>query len=189
MKVLLIDNYDSFTFNLYQAFEELGAPCQVVRNDQVSVSGIRKMRPDRIVVSPGPGRPENAGVSMEVIRLMGDSIPILGVCLGHQAIGQVFGGQVKRARKGVHGKTSEIYHQNQGIFKGLKNPFSATRYHSLMIDRATLPLSLLVTSETQEGIVMGVQHRDFPIYGVQFHPESILTLEGKALLQNFLGAT
>lgn len=192
--ILVIDNYDSFTYNLVQYLGELllnleGLPpeIQVVRNDQVSVSDIAAKRPLGIVISPGPGRPEEAGVSMEVIRRLGSSIPILGVCLGHQCIGQVFGGRIIQARTLMHGKTSRIYHQGQGVFQGLDNPFQATRYHSLVIAKESCPKVLDITAWVEDGAIMGVRHREFPhLQGVQFHPESILTTAGKPLLKNFL---
>ena len=192
--ILVIDNYDSFTYNLVQYLGELllnleglSPEIQVVRNDQVSVSNIAAKRPLGIVISPGPGRPEEAGVSMEVIRRLGSSIPILGVCLGHQCIGQVFGGRIIQARTLMHGKTSRIYHQGQGVFQGLDNPFQATRYHSLVIAKESCPKVLDITAWVEDGAIMGVRHREFPhLQGVQFHPESILTTAGKPLLKNFL---
>src|SRR2546423_12192314 len=187
MKLLVIDNYDSFTYNLVQLFGEMDAVDPVVkRNDEISIDQIRGLKPDRIVISPGPGRPETAGISSEVIRKVGQSIPILGVCLGHQCIAQVFGGEVVRADKLMHGKTSQIHHQHRGVFKDLAEPLEATRYHSLIVKRESLPDSLEITAETDDGEIMGLQHRQFPIHGVQFHPESILTTEGRKLLANFL---
>ena len=187
MKLLVIDNYDSFTYNLVQLFGEMDAVDPVVkRNDEISIDEIRGLKPDRIVISPGPGRPETAGISSEVIRKVGQSIPILGVCLGHQCIAQVFGGEVVRADKLMHGKTSQIQHQHRGVFRDLAEPLEATRYHSLIVKRESLPDSLEITAETQAGEIMGLQHRQFPIHGVQFHPESILTTEGRKLLANFL---
>ena len=186
MKLLVIDNYDSFTYNLVQYFGELGADPVVKRNDEISVEEIKKLKPERICISPGPGRPENAGISSEVVREFGPSIPLLGVCLGHQCIAQVFGGEVTRAERLMHGKTSSIRHHRQGVFKGLTDPLEATRYHSLIVKRDSLPKSLEIIAETAEHEIMGLQHRDFPIHGVQFHPESILTAEGKKLLANFL---
>jgi anthranilate synthase/aminodeoxychorismate synthase-like glutamine amidotransferase len=184
--LLVIDNYDSFTYNLVQYFGELGAEQVVKRNDEVTVEQITEMKPDRIVISPGPGTPKEAGISNDVIRSFGKHTPVLGVCLGHQCIGEVFGGEVVRAGRLMHGKTSPILHNGTALFAGLPNPFEATRYHSLLVKRETFPASLEITAETTEKEVMGLRHREFPIYGVQFHPESILTLEGKRLLQNFL---
>jgi anthranilate synthase component 2 len=185
--VLVVDNYDSFTYNLVQYLGELGADLRVVRNDVMTWQDIRAMAPDRIVISPGPGRPEDAGVTMDVIHHLGDRVPVLGVCLGHQAIGAVFGGQVVRASVPMHGKTSPIEHDGRGVFAGLPHPFVASRYHSLVVADRDLPPSLEVSARTtDEGIIMGLRHRTFPIHGVQFHPESILTRDGKQLLQNFL---
>ena len=184
--LLVIDNYDSFTYNLVQYFGELGAEPVVKRNDEVTLDDIRAMQPERIVISPGPCTPNEAGISNEVIRTFGASTPILGVCLGHQCIGHVFGGDVVRADRLMHGKTSPILHNGQGVFAGLPNPFEATRYHSLLVQRDTFPAALEITAETAEKEVMGLRHREFPIHGVQFHPESILTVEGKSLLRNFL---
>jgi anthranilate synthase/aminodeoxychorismate synthase-like glutamine amidotransferase len=186
MRVLLIDNYDSFTYNLAQYLGELGADLQVVRNDRASISDLDELRPDRIVVSPGPGTPSQAGISMEAISHFAASVPILGVCLGHQAIGQVFGGEVIRAPELKHGKTSPIYHQGVSIFAGLPTPFDATRYHSLIVGRESLPDCLEVTAWTSEGLIMGLRHRLFRVFGVQFHPESILTPDGRTILENFL---
>jgi anthranilate synthase/aminodeoxychorismate synthase-like glutamine amidotransferase len=186
LKLLVIDNYDSFTYNLVQIFGELNVELIVKRNDEISIDEIRKLKPNRICISPGPGRPENAGISSDVIRELGPTIPILGVCLGHQCIAQVFGAEVVRAGKLMHGKTSLIYHQRRGIFQRLAQPLEATRYHSLLVKRESLPDSLAITAETDEGEIMGLQHRHLPIHGVQFHPESILTSEGKQLLANFL---
>jgi anthranilate synthase component II len=191
--ILVIDNYDSFTYNLVQYLGELGqelaiaADVKVYRNDQISIDQIRQLNPDGIVISPGPGRPEDAGISTTVVKELGATIPILGVCLGHQGIGQVFGGKVTAAPELMHGKTSEIYHTGVGVFEGLDNPFIATRYHSLVVDRSTCPDTLEITAWVEDGTIMGVRHRDFPhIQGVQFHPESILTNAGKQLLKNFL---
>ncbi|MCE9609937.1 MAG: aminodeoxychorismate/anthranilate synthase component II [Chthoniobacter sp.] len=184
--LLVIDNYDSFTYNLVQYFGELGADPFVKRNDEITPDEIVALNPERIVISPGPCTPNEAGISCEVIRRFGPTIPLLGVCLGHQAIGQVFGGEVVRADRLMHGKTSPILHHDTGVFAGLPNPFDATRYHSLLVKRATFPAALEITAETAEGEIMGLRHREFPIHGVQFHPESILTLCGKRLLQNFL---
>jgi len=184
---LVIDNYDSFTYNLVQYLGELGAEVQVVRNDATSVGAIAALRPAQIVISPGPGRPEDAGVSMAVIRELGETTPILGVCLGHQAIAAVFGGEVTRAAVPMHGKTSTIDHDGRGIFRGLASGFTASRYHSLVVPEATLPAELEVSARTREDqTVMGLRHRTRPIHGVQFHPESILTGEGRRLLRNFL---
>ena len=184
----VVDNYDSFTYNLVQYLGELGAKMEVVRNDAMDVDALARMRPERIVISPGPGNPDQAGVSLEVIRRLGPTTPTLGVCLGHQAIGQAFGATVARAKTQMHGKTSEIRHDGKGVFAGLSNPFVATRYHSLIVLGDTVPDDLEVSAHTDDGHVMGLRHRHFPIEGVQFHPESILTVEGKRLLANFLGA-
>lgn len=184
--LLVIDNYDSFTYNLVQYFGELQAEMVIRRNDQITVEEARALQPERIVISPGPGTPDEAGVSNDLIRSLGPSIPILGVCLGHQCIGQVFGGEVVRAEKLMHGKTSAVYHDGKGLFRGLPNPMEATRYHSLIVRRETLPRCLKVTAESEDREIMAMHHVDHPIYGVQFHPESILTREGKSLLQNFL---
>jgi anthranilate synthase/aminodeoxychorismate synthase-like glutamine amidotransferase len=186
VKLLVIDNYDSFTYNLVQYFGELDVNVVVKRNDEVSVDDIKKLQPERICISPGPGRPENAGISSEVIREFGKQTPILGVCLGHQCIAQVFGAEVVRASRLMHGKTSRIRHSGRGVFENLAQSLEATRYHSLIVRRESLPDSLEVTAETDEKEIMGLQHREFPIHGVQFHPESILTAEGKKLLANFL---
>ena len=186
MKVLLIDNYDSFTYNLAQIFGELGADVVVKRNDEVALADIQTLRPARICISPGPGRPRDAGISCDVIRDFGAQIPVLGVCLGHQCIGEVFGGEIVRAPKLMHGKTSAISHKGTGVFENLAKPFEATRYHSLVVKRETLPQSLTITAESDDGEIMGLQHRGLPIHGVQFHPESILTEEGRKLLANFL---
>lgn len=186
MKLLVVDNYDSFTYNLVQIFGELDVDLVVRRNDRVSVDEIRKLKPDRICISPGPGRPENAGISEKMVRELGQEIPILGVCLGHQCIAQTFGGEVVRAEKLMHGKTSMIRHERRGVFQNLAQPLEATRYHSLIVRRESLPGCLEITAETAEGEIMGLQHRQLPIHGVQFHPESILTAEGKKLLANFL---
>jgi len=184
--ILVIDNYDSFTYNLVQYFGELGAELLVKRNDEISVTEIAALRPEKICISPGPCTPNEAGVSSDVIRAMGERMPILGVCLGHQCMGQVFGGEVVRADRLMHGKTSPILHNGSGVFAGLPSPFEATRYHSLIVKRDTFPECLEITAETAEQEIMGLRHRTFPLHGVQFHPESILTLEGKRLLQNFL---
>jgi anthranilate synthase/aminodeoxychorismate synthase-like glutamine amidotransferase len=184
--ILMIDNYDSFTYNLVQYLGELGAEIQVYRNDQISVAEIERLSPEKIVISPGPCTPREAGVSCEVIRHFAGHVPLLGVCLGHQCIGEVFGGEVVRAPALFHGKTSLIYHDGKTIFRGLSYPFEATRYHSLVIRRETLPDCLEISAETDDGVIMGVRHREWLVEGVQFHPESILTSEGKKLLANFL---
>lgn len=184
--ILVIDNYDSFTYNLVQYFGELGAELVVRRNDQVTLEEVENMRPDRICISPGPGTPLEAGISSEVILRFGPSVPILGVCLGHQCIGHAFGGEVVRADRLMHGKTSPILHEGDGVFDGLPNPFEATRYHSLIVRRESLPPELEITAETAAHEIMGLRHRRYPIEGVQFHPESIMTEPGKRLLANFL---
>ena len=185
--VLVIDNYDSFTYNLVQYLGELGADMRVMRNDAVTLEEVASANPTHIVISPGPGRPEQAGVTMSVIRALGQRTPILGVCLGHQAIGAVFGGSVVRASAPMHGKTSAIEHDGRGVFRGIASPFVASRYHSLIVAHQTLPTALEVSARTRdEGIVMGLRHREWPIHGVQFHPESILTGEGRTMLRNFL---
>ncbi len=184
--LLLIDNYDSFTYNLYQYLCELGAEVAVHRNDQVTLAEIEAMQPTAIVISPGPCTPNEAGLSCQIIATFGTHIPTLGVCLGHQAIGQVYGGKVIRAPEPMHGKTSLVYHQNQGIFHDLPIPFAANRYHSLIVERTTLPPALEITAETADGLIMGLRHRTYPVEGVQFHPESIMTPLGKNILQNFL---
>jgi anthranilate synthase/aminodeoxychorismate synthase-like glutamine amidotransferase len=184
--LLILDNYDSFTYNLVQYFGELGCESVVWRNDQISVDEIAELRPAHICISPGPGRPAEAGVSNEVVRRFAPSVPLLGVCLGHQCIAEAFGGQVVRAKRLMHGKTSEIHHDGLGVFAGLPNPFSATRYHSLIVAPEKFPCELEISAKTAEGEIMGLHHRDFPLHGVQFHPESILTAEGKSLLANFL---
>jgi anthranilate synthase component II len=186
--ILVIDNYDSFTYNLVQYLGELGATLEVARNDALDVDAVVRMAPERIVISPGPGNPDQAGVSLAVIRQLGATTPILGVCLGHQAIGQAFGATVARARVQMHGKTSDIRHDGRGVFAGLSNPFVATRYHSLVVLPDTVPTELEITAHAEDGAVMGLRHRRYPVEGVQFHPESILTVEGKRLLGNFLGA-
>ncbi|MBD2083002.1 aminodeoxychorismate/anthranilate synthase component II [Leptolyngbya sp. FACHB-17] len=191
--ILVIDNYDSFTYNLVQYLGELGAEftiasdIQVYRNDQITLDQVRELKPDAIVISPGPGRPEDAGISMELIRQLGTTTPILGVCLGHQSIGQVFGGDIVSAPELMHGKISAVKHTNVGVFEGLDNPMTATRYHSLVIDRASCPAVLEITAWVEDQTIMGVRHREYPhIQGVQFHPESVLTTSGKQLLRNFL---
>jgi anthranilate synthase component II len=184
--VLLVDNYDSFTYNLYQYLGELGASLRVVRNDELSAEAAVASGPARIVISPGPGTPDQAGITLELIRRAAGKIPVLGVCLGHQALGQAFGGRVSRAPKLMHGKTSQIHHGGRGVFAGLPDPFTATRYHSLVVERDSVPDALEVTAWTDDGIVMGLRHREHRLEGVQFHPESILTTVGKDLLRNFL---
>jgi anthranilate synthase/aminodeoxychorismate synthase-like glutamine amidotransferase len=185
--ILVLDNYDSFTYNLVQYLGELGADVSVVRNDMATIDQISATRPERIVISPGPGRPEDAGVTIDVIKRLGPATPIFGVCLGHQAIGAAFGGSVVRAAVPMHGKTSTIEHNGRGVFSGLTAPFPASRYHSLVVADAGLPADLEVTARTQEdGTIMGLRHRSLPIHGVQFHPESILTGEGRRILRNFL---
>ena len=186
VKILMIDNYDSFTFNLFQYFGIIGANVIVKRNDEIKVSEISKMSIDKIVISPGPGTPDDAGISMEVIDKFSGKIPILGVCLGHQCIGQVFGGNIVNAKSIMHGKTSEIFHNGKGVFKEIPSPFTATRYHSLVIDRNTLPDSLEITASSDDEEIMGVKHKNFPVYGIQFHPESILTIQGMNILKNFV---
>jgi anthranilate synthase component 2 len=186
MHVVLLDNYDSFTYNLFQYLSELGATVTVLRNDAVTVAEIAARQPDRIVVSPGPCTPSEAGISVDLIRELGPQIPTLGVCLGHQALGQAFGGAVVRAPQVMHGKISAIHHQGAGVFADLPAPFAATRYHSLIVRREDLPAELEITAWTDDGLIMGLRHRHFPIQGVQFHPESIMTDSGKQLLRNFL---
>lgn len=184
--ILVIDNYDSFTYNLVQYFGELGAELVIHRNDEISLQAIRELAPSHICISPGPCTPNEAGMSNEIIREFGSNLPLLGVCLGHQCIAQTFGGEVIRADRLMHGKTSPILHQGAGIFAGVESPFIATRYHSLIVRRENFPDCLEITAETEEGEIMALQHREFPIYGVQFHPESILTQHGKTILKNFL---
>ena len=188
-RVLVIDNYDSFVYNLVQELGELGADPVVHRNDAIDIDGIRSASPDAILISPGPGRPRSAGISMDVIRELGGEIPILGVCLGHQAIGEVYGGEGVVAPTLMHGKTSAIHHDGTGIFAGLPDPFVATRYHSLVVEPASVPDVLEVTAHTADGVIMGLRHRTLAVEGVQFHPESLLTLEGPGLLSNFLAST
>ena len=185
--ILMIDNYDSFTYNLVQYLGEMGQQLKVFRNDKITVEGIEELEPDRIVISPGPCTPNEAGVSVATIERFAGKIPILGVCLGHQSIGQAFGGDIVRAPRLMHGKTSMIHHDGEGVFAGLPNPFEATRYHSLVIRRETIPDCLQITAETDMREIMGVRHKEYPVEGVQFHPESILTTEGKKLLANFVG--
>ncbi len=191
--IIVIDNYDSFTYNIVQYLGELGAEfpvaaeIKVYRNDQISLEQIRQLQPAGVVISPGPGRPEDAGISLDLIQQMGPTLPILGVCLGHQSIGQVFGGQIVSAPELMHGKTSQVSHTGEGVFRGLENPLTATRYHSLVIDQQTCPEVLEITAWVDDGTIMGVRHRNYPhIEGVQFHPESVLTASGKQLLRNFL---
>ena len=184
--ILVIDNYDSFTYNLVQYLGELGAQMRIFRNDEITVPEAEALQPEKVLISPGPCTPREAGVSCDIIRAFAGRVPILGVCLGHQCIGEVFGGRIVRADRLMHGKTSPIHHRGESVFQGLPSPFEATRYHSLIIERETLPGELLLTAWTEEGEIMGVRHRDLPVHGVQFHPESILTREGKRLLKNFL---
>ena len=184
--VLVIDNYDSFVYNLVQYLGEFGQDIKVVRNDKIRIFEIEQLAPTHILISPGPCTPTEAGVSLDVIQHFKGTIPMLGVCLGHQAIGQAFGGQVIRAQRPVHGKVSTMYHDNQGIFAGIMNSFKATRYHSLLLEKESLPSCLEITAQTEEGEIMGVRHREFPIEGVQFHPESILTEHGHVMMKNFL---
>jgi para-aminobenzoate synthetase component 2 len=185
-RVLVIDNYDSFTYNLVQYLGELGASPEVHRNDEIDLAGIEALEPDAILISPGPGTPDDAGISLDVIREWTGRRPILGVCLGHQAIGQVFGGTVVRAGEVMHGKTSLIHHDDSGVFEGLPSPFEATRYHSLVVDPDSVPDDLVVSATTADGVIMGLRHREHAVEGVQFHPESILTSTGHQLLQRFL---
>jgi anthranilate synthase/aminodeoxychorismate synthase-like glutamine amidotransferase len=184
--ILLLDNYDSFTYNLYQYLGELGAEPRVVRNDEIGVDAALALRPGAIVISPGPGTPDQAGISLELVRRAAGRVPLLGVCLGHQSLGQAFGGRVVRAPKPMHGKTSEIRHDGRTLFSGLPDPLTATRYHSLVVAREDLPACLEISAWTDDGVIMGLRHREHPVEGVQFHPESIMTAAGKALLRNFL---
>ena len=184
--ILVIDNYDSFVYNLVQYLGELGQELVVYRNDKIDMDEVKVISPQRIVISPGPGRPEDAGISNELIKALSVKVPILGVCLGHQCIGQVFGAEIVRSDRIMHGKTSMIHHNQKTIFKGLENPFEATRYHSLIVKRETLPECLEITAETEEKEIMGLKHKELPVWGVQFHPESILTKPGKKILANFL---
>ncbi len=184
--LLMIDNYDSFTYNLVQYFQELGEDVHVTRNDAIMLKEVENLHPAKIVISPGPCTPNEAGISVPLIKEFGGRIPLLGVCLGHQAIGQAFGGRVIRAKKVMHGKTSMIHHDGKGVFQGIPDPFEATRYHSLIIEKETIPSCLEITAWTDEGEIMGVRHKDKRIEGIQFHPESILTVEGKKILKNFL---
>ncbi|GIO58276.1 MULTISPECIES: aminodeoxychorismate/anthranilate synthase component II [Paenibacillus] len=187
--ILVIDNYDSFTYNLVQYLGELGQEVKVYRNDEITVSGIEELAPDHILISPGPCTPNEAGISLETIANFKGKIPIFGVCLGHQAIGQAFGGNVIRAERLMHGKTSPIHHHGNSVFEGLPSPFTATRYHSLLVERDSLPDCLEITAETEEGEIMGLRHKEYPIEGVQFHPESIITDYGHQILRNFLKQT
>lgn len=184
--LLLIDNYDSFTYNLYQFIGEIYPDIKVLRNDQMKVSDIISMKPDGIVLSPGPGRPENAGICIDVIKNFGIKIPILGICLGHQAIGYAYGAKIIKSNIIKHGKTSIVTHNRQGLFNGIKNPIKAMRYHSLIIDKDSLTNVLEITAEAEDGTIMGIKHKKFPVYGLQFHPESILTEEGKSILKNYV---
>lgn len=184
--ILVIDNYDSFTYNIVQYLGELGAEVAVYRNDAITVDGIRELKPERLLISPGPGTPDAAGVTLDAVRSFAGQMPILGVCLGHQAIGQAFGGAIVRAPYLMHGKMSEICHDSATVFRGLPYRFRATRYHSLIVEKASLPPALEVSATTPDGIIMGIRHRDFPVEGVQFHPESVMTEHGKTLLENFL---
>jgi anthranilate synthase/aminodeoxychorismate synthase-like glutamine amidotransferase len=184
--ILVIDNYDSFTYNLVQYLGVLGAEVRVARNDEIDIAGIEALQPERILVSPGPCSPVEAGISVEVIRHFAGKLPVFGVCLGHQSIGHAFGGKVVRADRLMHGKTSPIHHDGSSVFKDMPNPFDATRYHSLIVEKASLPDCLRVTAWTAEGEIMGLAHKDLPVFGVQFHPESVLTQEGMKLMQNFL---
>jgi len=183
--LIMIDNYDSFTYNLVQYLGELGADITIFRNDQVSVDQVKELKPDHIVISPGPGDPDDGGISNDVLRTLGPDTPILGVCLGHQCIGQVFGGKITRAPRLMHGKVSNVYHKGRGVFNGVPSPFKATRYHSLIVEEP-LPDSLEVTAFTRDGEIMGLRHKEYPVMGVQFHPESILTEHGKRILKNFI---
>ena len=184
--VLVIDNYDSFTYNLYQYLSELGEQVEVYRNDKLTVAEVEALKPDRVVISPGPCTPNEAGISMELIQHMAGKVPVLGVCLGHQSMGQVFGGNVVRAGRLMHGKTSPIHHDGKGLFEGVPNPFEAVRYHSLLVEKESLPDCLEITAESDEGEIMGLRHKEFVVEGIQFHPESIMTRVGKDLLRNFL---
>ena len=186
MNILVIDNFDSFTYNLVQYLGELGTELQVFRNNAISLAEIRERSPDGIVISPGPGTPDNSGITLSLIKEFAGTFPILGVCLGHQAIGQAFGGKIIRAKELMHGKTSQIYHDGTGVFADLPSPLTATRYHSLVVDPESVPECLRVTAHTRDGVIMGLEHRELPVFGVQFHPESFLTTAGKPLLQNFL---
>lgn len=184
--ILLIDNYDSFTYNLYQLISELGVECQVHRNDEISLDEVQDLKPQALVISPGPGSPKSAGVSANLIKRFAGRIPVLGVCLGHQSIGEVFGGSIVRAKTPRHGKMSKVFHDGQGLFLGLPNPFLATRYHSLIVEEASLPDCLEISARTDDGVIMGLRHREFLIEGVQFHPESVATESGRDLVANFI---
>jgi para-aminobenzoate synthetase component 2 len=184
--ILVIDNYDSFTFNLVQYLGEMGAQLHVVRNDQATVEDLIRLKPEKVLISPGPCTPREAGISCEVIARFASRVPVFGVCLGHQCIAAVYGGNVVRAKRLMHGKTSPIHHDNSGVLRGLPSPFVATRYHSLIVERSSLPPALIVTAETEQGEIMGLRHTSLPVQGVQFHPESVLTLEGKRIVANFL---
>jgi len=186
--ILVIDNYDSFTYNLVQYLGELGAEVKVVRNDEISLDEIDHLKPEKLLISPGPCTPNEAGISCRVIERFGPSVPLLGVCLGHQCVGQVYGGKVVRAERLMHGKTSMIHHQGESVMSAMPNPFEATRYHSLLIERTSLPACLRVTAETEAGEIMGFQHETYPVHGVQFHPESILTQDGRNILRTFLAS-
>lgn len=186
MKILVIDNFDSFTYNLVQYFGEFGTELEVFRNNAISLTEIRKYVPDGIVISPGPGIPDNSGITLSVIAEFAREVPLLGVCLGHQSIGQAFGGKIVRAKELMHGKTSQIYHDGSGIFSDLPSPLTATRYHSLIVDPESVPECLRVTAHTQDDVIMGLEHKELPVFGVQFHPESFLTTSGRPMLQNFL---
>jgi len=188
-RVVVIDNYDSFTYNLVQYLEEMGAACEVLKNDRTTPKAVKERMPHGVVISPGPGRPDSAGITVPVIRALAGHLPVLGVCLGHQAIGQAFGATVRRASRPVHGRASGIEHAGKGLFAGIPSPFSGGRYHSLVLEEASLPECFEVTARVAEGDIMGIKHRDFPVEGVQFHPESVLTEHGKRLLANWLGAT
>jgi len=183
--ILLIDNYDSFTYNLVQLLESMDQDVRVFRNDCIDIEGIKALSPSALMISPGPGAPCQAGISVEAIKFFGDKIPVLGVCLGHQSIGEAYGGKIVRAGRIMHGKTSRVFHDGKTIFKGMSNPFEAIRYHSLLVERESLPDCLEISAFTEEGEIMGLRHRELPVEGVQFHPESILTLEGSVLLKNF----
>lgn len=184
--ILVLDNYDSFTYNLVQMIGEITSEIEVHRNDKITVERIRKMHPDRIIISPGPGRPENAGITISLIQALGDIIPILGVCLGHQSIAMAYGGNIVSAPEIIHGKPAQIFHSNIGIFQNVPIPFDAIRYHSLLVERSTLPDELTITAETESGLIMGLRHKSHPVNGVQFHPESILTRDGITLIRNFM---
>ncbi|MBN1626341.1 MAG: aminodeoxychorismate/anthranilate synthase component II [Deltaproteobacteria bacterium] len=183
--ILLIDNYDSFTYNLVQLLEGMDQDVRVFRNDTIDIPGIESLKPSALMISPGPGDPSHAGISVEAIRYFGRRMPVLGVCLGHQSVGEAYGGKVVRAGRIMHGKTSRVFHDGRTIFKGISNPFEATRYHSLIVEKESLPDCLEISAFTEEGDIMGLRHREFPVEGVQFHPESILTFEGETLLRNF----